>query len=140
MWENCQRLTVSRDHAIVITKTNRPGAWFTAGAAFLAPLYRKRSILLDRAKWVYAWTLYNEEIGTSGWLTPADRNSSLHLPAEIHSRNSGGWYFTIPSALRRKAWLPEAGGIVIYEYSDTEANFWTQGAYNEESILEADAS
>jgi hypothetical protein len=140
MWENYQRLTVGRDHAIVITKTFRPGVWFAAGAAFLAPLYRKRSILLDRAKWVYAWTLYKEEIGTSGWLTPTDMNSSLHLPAEIYSRNSGGWYFTIPPELRRKGWLPEAGGIVIYEYGNAEANFWTEGAYNEESVLEADAS
>ena len=138
MWDNCQRLTVGRDHAIVIQKADRPGAWFGAGAATLAPLYRKRALLIDRSKWVHAWTLYTEKIGAQGWLTSPDANTSLHLPVEIKSRNPTGWYFTIPPELRRKGWLPESGGIVIYEYNDAEANFWTEAAYNEESVLESD--
>ena len=138
MWENYQRLTVNRDHRIVIPKTCRPGIWFAAGPAFLAPLYRKRTLLIDRWKWVYAWTLYNEKIGTQGWLTPLDANANLHQSIEIKARDPTGWCFTVPSDLRRKDWLPESSGIVIYEYNDTEANFWTEAAYNEESILESE--
>jgi hypothetical protein len=123
----------------VIQKTDRPGTWFGAGAAFLAPLYRKRALLIDRPKWVYAWTLYNEKLGTQGWLTLPDVNPSLHLSIEINTRKPTGWYFTIPQELRRKGWLPESGGFVIYEYNETEANIWTEVAYNEESVLEADA-
>jgi hypothetical protein len=139
MWENCQRITVNRDHAIVIPKGNRPGAWFSAGPCLLAPLHRKRELLIDRCKWVYAWSLYTESLGTRDWLTPPDANTSLHFPLEINVRKPAGWYFTIPQELRRKGWLPESGGVVIYEYHETEANFWTEPAYNEETILEADA-
>jgi hypothetical protein len=123
---------------IVIPKGDRPGPWFDTGAAFLAPLYRKRALLIDRAKWVHAWTLYNEKIGTQGWLTPRDSNTNLHHAIEINAHNPSGWVFTVPPDLRRKSWLPGSRGIVIYEYSDTEANFWTEAAYNEESLLESD--
>jgi hypothetical protein len=140
MWEKYQRLTVNRDHAIVIPKTDRPGDWFAVGGASLAPLYRKRLLLLDRPKWLHAWTLYNDKLGAQGWLTSPDANSSFHVPIEISTHKPNGWYFTIPPELRRKGWLPEAGGIVIYEYNNAEANFWTESAYNEESILEADSS
>jgi hypothetical protein len=139
VWGKCQRLTVNPSHAIVIPKANRPGAWFAPGPAFLAPLYRKRTLLIERAKWVYAWTLYTEKLGTSDWITPRETNASLHLPIELTSRNPTGWYFTVPLELRRKGWLPESGGFVMYEYSESEANFWTEAPYNEESTLEADS-
>jgi hypothetical protein len=122
----------------VIHKANRPGPWFATGTAFLAPLYRKRALLIERPKWVYAWTLYNEMLGTNSWSVPPDVNSSLLLPIQLKPRNPTGWIFTIPQELRRKGWLPESGGVVVYEYTDTEANFWTEAAYNEESILESD--
>ncbi|HWW30842.1 MAG TPA: hypothetical protein VNY80_12555 [Steroidobacteraceae bacterium] len=125
---------------IVIPKGDRPGLWFAAGAAFLAPLYRKRTLLIDRAKWVYAWTLYNEKIGTQSWLIPSDSNMNLHHAIEINAHSPSGWVFTVPPDLRRKGWLPGSKGIVIFEYSETEANFWTEAAYNEESILESDTS
>jgi hypothetical protein len=140
MWENSLRLTVNRDHRIVIPKTCRPGPWFAVGPAFLAPLYRKRTLLVDRSKWVYAWTLYTEKIGTQGWLVPVDINASLHQSIQIKARDPTGWCLTVPPELRRKGWLPESGGITIYEYSDSEANFWTEAAYNEESILESEVS
>jgi hypothetical protein len=139
MWEKYQRITVNRDHGLVIQKTYRPGTWFAAGTALLAPLYRKRTLLVDRSKWIHAWTLYNETLGAQGWITPPDVNTNLHLPIEIRTRQPTGWIFTIPPELRRKGWLPESGGNVIYEYNDTEANFWTEAVYNEETILEADA-
>jgi hypothetical protein len=81
--------------------------------------------------------MYNETLGPNGWLTPPDANASLHIPIEIRTRQPNGWIFTIPPELRRKGWLPESGGVVIYEYNHIEANFWTQAAYNEESILES---
>ena len=140
MRENCQRVMVDRDHAIVIAKACRPGPWFASGAAFLAPLYRKRPLLVDRPKWVYAWTLYNEKLGTPGWHISPDSNMSLHLPVDVRSRQPTGWILTIPPALRNKGWLPKCGGTVMYEYDETEANFWTEAAYNEESVLEADIS
>lgn len=123
----------------MIQKAYRPGPWFAAGKAFLAPLYRKRQLLIDRSKWVHAWTLYNEALETDAWLTPSDANTILHVPIEIRTRQPTGWIFTIPLELRRKGWLPEAGGIVICEYSDSELNLWCEDAYNLESLLEADA-
>src|SRR5580704_2495019 len=135
MWDRVQRLTVNRDHMIVIPRGDRPGEWFDSGRGFLAPLYRKRELLIDRSKWVHAWTLYNLKIGSQTWLTSPDSNMNLHLPIEIKARNPTGWYFTVPQDLRRKGWLPGSGGIVMYEYTDSEANFWTEAAYNEESVL-----
>ena len=140
MWDNYRRLTVNRDHMVVIPKGDRPGPWFGAGPAIIAPLCRKRSVLIDRAKWVHAWTLYNNALDVTKWLLTPEGNSTFHLSVEIKARQPSGWHLTIPQELRRKGWLPEAGGIVIYEYTDSEANLWTEAAYNEEAILEADAS
>lgn len=140
MWENCQPLTVNRDHAIVITRTYAPGSWFHAGKAMLAPLHRKRKILLDRFNYLHAWTLYNDKIGTGGWLVGPDANTSLHFQLDIHTRKAGGWYFVIPEEIRRKRWLPECGGIVMHEWSESEINFWTESAYNDESVLQADST
>jgi hypothetical protein len=140
MWENYHRLVIGRDHRIVIPKASRPGTWFSAGPGFLAPLYRKRQLLLERSKWLYAWTFYTEKIGTQSWLVPAETNASLHKSIELNARDPTGWYLTIPPELRRKGWLPESGGTTIYEYSESEANFWTEAAYNEESILESEVS
>jgi hypothetical protein len=138
MWEKCQQLGVNRDHALVIQKALRPGPWFSTGPAFLAPLYRKRSLLLDRPNWVYAWTLYNDALITAEWLVPRSDNANLHLQIEIRSRQPTGWTFTIPIEIRRRGWLPSAGGIVMCESSDQELNFWRTDAYNSEATLEAD--
>jgi hypothetical protein len=106
----------------------------------LAPLHRKRALLLERAKWVHAWALYNDKVGTQQWLTPPEDNAALHFPIEIRSRDPSGWVITIPPHLRNAGWLAAAGGIVVFEHCETEANLWTEAAYNEESILEADAA
>lgn len=140
MWDKFKQITVNRDHAIVIHVASNPGKWFGAGTAYLAPLYRKRKILLARANWVYAWTLYNDALGTENWLVPKNTNSSLHVALEIKTRSPSGWYFTIPVELRAKGWLPEAGGLVVCEYSESELNLWTHPAYNEEAILEAEST
>lgn len=139
MLELCKRLPVRVDHAIAIPRACCPGKWFGAGEAFLAPLHRKRVIYLDRAKWVHAWTIYNAKLETHDWRIPATANGSLHLPIEIRSRDPSGWMLTIPIAIREKGWLPEGPAFLMFEYSATEANLWTEAAYNEESILEADA-
>ena len=88
---------------------------------------------------MYAWTLHNENLGTEGWQSPPDLVATLHFAIEVHPRSPTGWYFTIPVDLRSKQWLPSAGGIVMFEFTDSEANFWTEAAYNEESILESEA-
>lgn len=137
MWDKCQRLPVRADHAIVISKANRPGSWFSAGRAFLTPLFRKRPLLLERSKWLYAWTLFTDAAPPDGWAMPPVDTRSLLFAVEIHARNPTGWYFTIPDELRNKGWLPSAGGVLMYEHSDSEANFWTEAAYNEETVLEA---
>jgi hypothetical protein len=124
----------------VIPRSCCPGEWFGAGKAVLAPLYRKRIILLERAKWVHVWTLYNEKLSTRDWLTPPEATAALHFPVEIKSRDPSGWFVTIPPHLRNTGWLPGGGGIVMFDYCASEANFWTESAYNEESVLEADAT
>ena len=138
--ENCKRISVRSDHGIVIQRACRPGDWFGAGRAVLAPLHRKRPILLARANWLHAWTLYNDKLSTEDWRTKPEANSTLHFPIEVKSRNPSGWVVTIPSHLREPGWLPGSSGVVIFEYSETEANFWTEDAYNEQAILEADGS
>lgn len=140
MLQNYRRIPVRRDHALVIPLACRPGEWFGAGAAVLAPLHRKRVIHIQRAKWVHAWTLYNEKLGTQDWLTPPETNGTLHFRIEIRSRDPSGWLMTTPPHLRNTAWLPSDSGIVVFEYCASEANFWSEEAYNEESILEADSS
>lgn len=137
MLENCRRLTIRQDHAVVIPRVCCPGKWFRAGEAFLAPLYRKRALNLDRPKWVHAWTIYNQSLGTDDWLTPADINRTLHFAVEIRSRDPSGWLITVPAPIRDRAWLPQSGFLML-EYASAEANLWTEAAYNEESILEAD--
>lgn len=139
--EKYRRLPVREDHAIVIPSACRPGEWFGARTpAFVAPLYRKRKILLERAKWVYAWTIYNEKLSTSEWLTPPNANGTLHFPVDIRSRDPSGWILTIPPAIRDRAWLPEGPASLMFEYTPSEANLWTEAAYNEELILEAEVS
>lgn len=96
--------------------------------------------MLDRTKLVFAWTLYNDVVDWSQWRNPRDTTDELHFQIEMKSRNPSGWYFTVPQYMRNRGWLPEAGGIVICEYSELEFNLWTEPAYNEESILEADPS
>lgn len=137
--EKYRRIAVRADHAVVIQTACRPGPWFAAGSAVIAPLYRKRRILLERAKWVYAWTIYNEKLGTVEWHTPPDVNAKLHFPVDIRSRDPSGWILTIPPAIRERAWLPEGPAFVMFEYASSEATLWTEAAYGEESILEADA-
>jgi hypothetical protein len=122
----------------VIPKACCPALWFRAGQAFLAPLYRKRPLHLDRANWVHAWTVYTPELDTSGWQTPADANEKLHFPVEIRSRDPSGWLITIPKSIRDRGWLPPGPGFLMFEYAEAEANLWTEAGYNEESILEAD--
>ena len=139
MWENCRRITINRDHGIVIPRACSPGSWLAAGSAWLAPLYRKRRLLIERAKWIHIWTLYNDKVGTTDWLTPRDTNPALHFPIEIKSRDPSGWYFTVPPELRTKDWLPASGGIVVLEFDASEFNVWTVAAYDEESVLEADS-
>ena len=140
MWENCKPISINRDHAIVIPKACKPGSWFGAGTSYIAPLSRKRTILIEPAKWVHVWTIYNEKLDTTGWLVPKATNSTLHFAIEVKSHTSSGWHFTIPLTLRHRRWLPEYGGIVFFDYDATEANFWTETTYNEETILEADVS
>ncbi|MDB6102443.1 MAG: hypothetical protein JWO52_2442 [Gammaproteobacteria bacterium] len=136
--ENYRRLVIRKDHAVVVPRVCCPAKWFRAGDAFIAPLPRKRTIHLDRSKWVNAWTIYNEEIGTNDWLTPAEVNRTLHFPVEIRSRDPSGWLITIPMPIRDRGWLPPGPGTLMFEYTPSEANLWTEAAYNEESILEAD--
>src|SRR5690606_41329662 len=64
---------------------------------------RKRAIHLDQSKWVYAWTIYNQDLSTADWLTPADTNGTLHFPVEIRSRDPSGWLMTIPAPIRDRA-------------------------------------
>ena len=139
MWDNCRQVIVNRDHGIVIPRACSPGPWLGAGSAWLAPLYRKRRLFIERAKWIHAWTLYNDKVSATDWLTPRDTNPALHFPIEIKSRDPSGWYFTIPSELRAKDWLPASGGVVVLEYDASEFNVWTVAAYDEESVLEADS-
>lgn len=139
MWDNYRRCLINRDHAIVVPRAFSPGSWFGAGNAWLAPLYRKRNLLIDREKWVYAWTLYNEKVGDERWLTPRSANSLLHFSIEVKSRDPSGWYFTVPIELRIKTWLPRSGELVVLEHGGSEFNVWNLAAYNEESILEADS-
>jgi hypothetical protein len=138
--QNYRRIPVRQDHALVIPLACRPGEWFGAGTAVLAPLHRKRIILIERPNWVHVWTLYNEKLSTRDWLTPPEANTSLHFSIEIRSRAPSGWVVTIPPHLRNTGWLPSGGGNVMFEYCASEANFWTEDAYNEESILEADSN
>jgi hypothetical protein len=138
--ENYRRLLIRADHAVVIPRGCRPGEWFAAGKAVIAPLHRKRTILLPRPKWVHVWTLYNEKSDVQDWYTPPDSNANLHFPIDVRSRDSSGWLITIPGPIRDRNWLPVGGGHVILEYSASEMNLWTEDAYNEEAILEADAS
>jgi hypothetical protein len=123
---------------VVIPRACSPGEWFRAGDAFIAPLHRKRSIYLATAKRVHVWTIYNQHIGTDDWLTSSEENGNLHFPIEIRSRKPSGWLLTIPMLIRDRDWLPQGPGAVIFEYGPTEANLWTEAAYNEECILEAD--
>lgn len=139
MLENYRYVPVRRDHAIVIPAACRPGAWFGAGAAILAPLHRKRTILLGRPRWVRVWTLYNEILGAPDWLVPPEINAELHFEIDVRSRDPSGWLVTIPAPIRNRNWLPGGGGAVMLEYSSTELNLWDEDAYNEEAILEADA-
>lgn len=138
--EKYRRLQVRTDHGIVVQTVCRPGTWFAAGSAFLAPLHRKRPILIERSKWVHAWTIYNEKLGTREWLTPPDVNGSFHFAVDIKSRDPSGWILRIPPPIRDRAWLPPGPAFVMFEYNESEANLWTEAAYNEESILEADAN
>lgn len=41
---------------------------------------------------------------------------------------------TIPPHLRNNAYLPEDSGIVLFECCASEPNFWSEEAYDEESI------
>jgi hypothetical protein len=59
---------------------------------------------------------------------------------EIRSRDPSGWLITIPAAIRDRAWLPPTSGFLMFEYSSAEANLWTEAAYSEEAVLEADSS
>jgi hypothetical protein len=136
--ENWRRVNVRDDHAVVIPKACCPGAWFRCGDAYLAPLHRKRSVHLATAKLVHVWTIYNQQLGTADWLTSAEANDKLHFHVEIRSRNPSGWLLTIPMLIRDRDWLPPGPGVLILEYGPTEANLWTEEAYNEECILESD--
>jgi hypothetical protein len=84
------------------------------------------------------WTIYNQSIGAVDWQTPAEANETLHFPIEIRSRDPSGWLITIPKAIRDRGWLPAGPGFLMFEYAEAEANLWSEAAYNEESILEAD--
>jgi hypothetical protein len=138
--ENYRHVAIRKDHAVVIPRACCPGKWFHAGDVLLAPLYRKRALRLDRPKWVHAWTIYNQDLGTDDWLTPSGANGTLHFPTEIRSRNPSGWLITIPVPIRERAWLPPGPGFLMFEFGPAEATLWTEAAYNEESILEADFS
>lgn len=140
MWEKYQRLTVNGQHGIVFNKNWDLPQWFgVCSDAVIAPLYRRRPILLGIEHRLHAWTLYRKENGTQGWVTPREDNDSLHFPIEINAKKPANWYFTIPPEIRRKAWLPEASGIVMVEFNDAEVSIWTQDAYNIESFLEAES-
>jgi hypothetical protein len=93
---------------------------------------------LDRSKWVHAWTIYTSERGTDDWVTPVSVNATLHFEVEIRARNPSGWLITIPMPIRDRAWIASGPGFLFFEYTSSEANLWTESAYNEESILEAD--
>lgn len=95
--------------------------------------------MVRQEHWLHAWTLYNANCKTDDWHTPPDTNPTLHIPIRVFSRKPSGWYFTVPQELREKGWLPERGGVVICECSETEMNFWTQDAYNLESLLESES-
>ena len=139
MWEFCKSLRVGRDHTISIARANQPGAWFGAGPAYLAPLSWKRSLLLDEPQQVYAWTLYNEKIGTEDWEISPEGKEELHFSIAVRSRapETSGWQFVIPQRMRELLWLPAKGGRIIYEFSESEMNFWTVDAYNIEAMREA---
>jgi hypothetical protein len=46
---------------------------------------------------------------------------------------------TLPEEMRDRAWVPSGPSTMMFEYDASEANLWTQEAYDEEFILEADA-
>lgn len=140
MLEFYRQLAVRKDHAIVIPQSCCPGKWFCAGEAVLAPLYRKRSLYLERSKLVHAWTIYTAQMEADQWLVPPKENLALHFPLKIRSRDPSGWILTIPPEIRDRSWLPRGPATVMFEYSDNEANLWLESAYNEEALLEADAS
>ena len=111
MWERFQRITVNRDHAIIVQKSYRPGEWFDVGPGILFILPRSTAsvlfVLREQVGFMLGPLVPNDELDTTAWRMPREVNSSLHFLLEVKARNPTGWYFTVPIVLRRKAWLPE---------------------------------
>lgn len=136
MWEKYRYFRVNRDHGLVIPRSVSE-SWFRAGDAFLAPLFLKREILVDESDRLFAWTLYNDHLGTVDWALEPRDYPLLNFPINVYDHPPNGQIFTIPLNIRKRAWLPKAGEKVIVEFGENELNFWTISAYNTEYLRES---
>lgn len=136
MWDFYRLKKVDRDHTIVIARGGVE-KWYKAGKAWLAPLSLKRDILLDEEDRMYAWSLFNETLGTDNWNNDPNDYPNLRFDIEVKDHAPRNLAFVIPKAIRDREWLPKAGGTVIIEIGNQELNIWTRSSYNTEYLRES---
>ena len=114
--------------------------WLNAGQAWLCPLHLKRRLLIDEGDTLYAWTLHRVDRSTEEWRTAPNPNAEAVFPVKVSALKDGTYEFYCAAALHQRAWLPERGGIVMFEIleSGQEINIWLPHIFNIQKLREAE--